>query len=134
MKNFLKSFVKNIKKKFIKSKISPLNFKNKIMSGLSGKSAKKFFTGDDSLSINAKQELLKAGINEEARILIKEAINNPELLVKFIESKGTKVIKSKYMEQILFLFGEQEGFLMPMKGLKAFLFINIINIFSHIKI
>lgn len=136
MKNFLNSLIKKIKKKnnTVKSRFSPVNSKGKLMNVFSGKSSKKFFTADDSLSINSKQTFIKEEINAEARAILKEAVNNPEILVNFIRSKGTEVVKSGHMKAILFLFGEQEGFLPPLNGFKAFGLTVLLNIFSKTKI
>lgn len=142
MKKFINSHIKKFKNKIkavfkilpVKPDNSIINTKGKLMSRFSGKTFKKFFTSNDSLSINSKQTFIKEEINSEARSILKEAVNNPEILVNFIKSKGTKVVKSKHMKIILFLFKEQEGFLPPMKSYKAFLFTILINIFSRTKL
>ena len=104
------------------------------MRGISGKNSKKFLTADDSLSLESGQTFIKEEINAEAKEILKEAVKSPEVLVKFIKSKGTKVIKSRHMKTILFLFSEEEGFLPPMTGIKAFLFTLVINIVSPVKL
>jgi len=134
MKTFIKFLIKKIQKNFIKSKFSPIETKGNLISKFSNKTSKKFLTSKDSLSIDAKQIFIKEEINTEARLILKEAVNNPEILVNFIKSKGTCVIKSKYMKPILFLFGEQTGFLPPMKGFKAFTLNVILNLFSRAKL
>lgn len=98
------------------------------------KNSKKFFTRDDSLSIEFKQNLIKENINNEAKEILKEAVNNPEILVNFINSKGTYVIKSCFMKNILFSLGEEEGFLLPMQGFKALFFVLLVNTFSETKL
>jgi len=134
MKTFINFFIEKLKKHLIKSKFSPIETKGKLMSKFSGKTSKKFLTSKDSLSIDSKQFFIKEEINTEARLILKEAVNNPEILVNFIKSKGTYVIKSKYMKPILFLFGEKTGFLPPMKGSKAFALNILLNIFSRAKL
>ncbi len=124
----MKNFIELIMKKF--GKIP----KNKLINKFCNKTSKQFFTGDDSLSIEVKQHILKETINDEARTVLKEAVNNPEILVDFIKAKGTEVVKSNYMSSVLFLLGEQEGFLTPMKGLKSFIFIVFVNMFSGTKL
>ena len=124
MKNFINFLIKKLKKQ---SEISTV-LQKKPMSKFSGKTSKKFITSTDSLSIDAKQIFIKEEINAEAKSILKDAVNNPEILVNFIKSKGTKVIKSKYMKPVLFLIGEQTGFLPPLKGFKAL----VLNIFLNI--
>lgn len=115
---------------FFKKKPTPAQYREKIVKNVSRNGVKDCFTGDDSLSLSNKQKFISAGINKKARSIIKSAVESPEVLLAFIESKGTVIVKSKFMGKILRLFGEQEGFLTPMKGIKALLFTIIINIFS----
>lgn len=97
-------------------------------------SSKRYLTANDSLSIEIGHAIIKENINNEARTILKEAIDNPEILVEFIKAKETKVIKSAYIKPILFLLGEQEGFLPPIKDFRAFVFILLINIFTPVKL
>jgi len=125
MKNFINFLIKKLKKQPEKT-----IFQGSLMRKFSGKTSKKFITSNDSLSIDAKQIFIKEEINAEAKSILKDAVNNPEILVKFIKSKGTKVIKSKYMKPVLFLIGEQTGFLPPLKGFKASALNILLNIIS----
>ena len=117
-----------------KKRISSIEQTERIMKKISRKGAKDYFTGDDTLSINGKNKLIKEKINEEAHFILKQAINDPELLLKFIKSKGTVIIKARYMDKILSVFGETEGFITPMSGLKALLFTLVINAVSLTKL
>lgn len=62
-------------------------------------------------------------INKDASHLVKEHLNNVSGLLEFIERRGTKVIAHKRADTIIKLFGEIEGFIPPMKGIKAKLLI-----------
>ena len=104
-------------------------FKKSVRNGI-----KNILTGDDSLSVDGQTRLLREEINKKAYEVVKESIDNPEALLDFIKSKGTVIVKSKYMPQILLFFGESEGFITPMRGLKAFLFCTVINMFSKTKL
>ncbi|OGI01347.1 MAG: hypothetical protein A2Y25_02505 [Candidatus Melainabacteria bacterium GWF2_37_15] len=95
---------------------------------------KNILTGDDSLSIDGEQRVIKEEINKQAREVLKNAIDKPEILLDFIKSKGTQIVKSKHIHKILLLFGETEGFITPMKGIKALLFTTVINMFSPVKL
>lgn len=135
MKNLINSVIKKLRNKLVKSRISIVNTKeNGLLSKFSGKNFKNIFTSRDSLSINAKQIFIKEEINAEARLILKEAVNNPEMLVNFVKSKGAIVAKSRFMVPVLFLFGEQTGFLPPLKGFKAFMLCIILNIISKAKL
>jgi len=98
------------------------------------KGAKDVLTGNDSLSFEGKQKFVKQEINEIAHSIIKDAVKKPEILLDYIKSHGTVIVKSRFMKQILFFFNEEEGFITPMKGIKALLFTLVINIFSPIKL
>lgn len=131
----MKNFIKKLKNKFIKTRISPVTSKeNGLMSKFSGKNFKNIFTSRDSLSFSAKQTFIKEEINAEARSILKKAVNNPEALVSFVKSKATIVAKSRYMQPALFIFGEQTGFIPPLKGFKAFWLSIILNIISKAKL
>lgn len=130
MKNFINFLLQKIQKHLVKSKLSDVNKNERPMGKFFSKTSKRFFTSKDSLSISAKQIFIKDEINAEARLILKEAVNNPEILVSFIKSKGTRVIKSKYIKPVLFILGEQEGFLPPIKGSKAFILAVLLNLTS----
>jgi hypothetical protein len=51
-----------------------------------------------------------------------------------VESKGTVIIKSRYMERILKFFGEETGFIPPMTGVRALLFTVISGMFCSVKL
>ncbi len=133
MKNFINFILKKIKKNSIKSQYQK-NLQKKIMSKASGKTSKRIITSNDSLLIDSKEISIKDEINAEAKTILKEAIDKPEILVNFIKSKGGRVIKSKYMKFILFLVGEQTGFLPPLKGFKAFSLNILLNILTPAKL
>jgi len=118
MENFIEDFLG-----FIKKFLTPKRhaFKSSTLSKFSTKHSKSFLTSKDSLFINAKQHFIKDEINAEAKTILKEAVENPEVLVNFIKSKGTRVIKFKFMKTLLFLFNENEGFVTPITGNKALL-------------
>lgn len=96
--------------------------------------AKDILTGNDSLTIDGKHKLIKQEINNKAREILKGAINEPEILLEFIKSKGTIIVKSKHMDKILFFFGDTAGFLPPKSGINALLLSFVINLFSSVKI
>lgn len=96
--------------------------------------AKDILTGNDTLSISGAQKYIKEEINKNAYSVIKEAIENPEIMLDYIKSRGTIIVKFKYMDKILLLFGDEPGFIPPKTGLNALFFALIINTFSSVKI
>lgn len=66
-------------------------------------------------SINEK----KKEINETLKPVVKKYMDNPEKLIQYIRFKGAKVYKSENMVNLLSFIGEEEGFIAPLKGMKA---------------
>jgi len=125
MENFIEDFLSFVKSFITGKRHAP---KPAALGKFSTKTSKSFLTSRDSLFINAKQLFIKEEINAEAKTILKEAVENPEVLVNFIKSKGTRVIKFKFMKTLLFLFNEHEGFIAPMTGNKALILNIVLNL------
>lgn len=123
-----------IKELLKRKKLTSAEKSLQMMKNFSRNGVKDCFTGNDSLSIKGKQTLLKNEINKEARSVIKEAMENPDVIAKFIKSKGTLIVKSRYMDKILALIGEEPGFVTPMTGLRALFFTLMTNICCDVKL
>lgn len=95
--------------------------------------SKTFITANDTLQLNSNVKLSAAQVDKTAKSIIKQYINNPDDLLKFIESKNTKVIRAKHIEKLLILIGEYESFILPLKGAKALFLIIGINLLSKTK-
>lgn len=70
----------------------------------------------------------KEEINSELKEIVKKYFNTPEKLIQFIKASGGKVYRIRNAEKFLSKIGEEEGFLTPLKGIKAI----IINFMIHI--
>ncbi len=62
---------------------------------------------------------MKRKVTEEIAPIIKENIKTPEKILDYIEKNGTKVYRLKNAKKILSAIGEQEGFITPIRGMKA---------------
>lgn len=131
--NFI-NFFKAIKKIIFRRNIPPALQSENFLKNISRKGIKDCFTGDDTLSISGKQKIIKDDINKEAKSIIKKSIESPEMLLDYVESKGTVIIKSAYMDRILKFFGEKEGFIPPITGIRAMALIVAINFVSKTKL
>lgn len=96
-------------------------------------SSKTVVTANDTLYINSSVKSNAENITKTAKYIMKQYINNPDDLLKFIESKNTKVVRGKNLDKLLVLLGEYDSFVLPQNGLKAFLLILGINILSNKK-
>ncbi len=72
-----------------------------------------------TLNLSTKTEEIKKEINQELKAKIKKYINTPEKLVQYLQLKGVKIYKIKKAEKTLSRIGEEEGFIVPTKGIKA---------------
>lgn len=72
-----------------------------------------------TLKFSTETEKKKKEINEKLKVLIKKYINNPEKLMQYMQLKGLKVYKFRNADKILKKFGEEAGFITPLKGIKA---------------
>ncbi len=78
-----------------------------------------------TLKLNSKTEDNKSKINKAAKEIILKNVKTPEKILEFIEQKGTKVYKTNHAGAILCATGEEEGFITPLKGIKA-LYVNFL--------
>jgi len=94
---------------------------------LSGKvCGKKIITTNGAtLSIKDKNYENDKANQEKIESLIEKYINNPEKFFDYIKGAKTPIYKIKNAPKILAHIGEQEGFILPKKGLEA-LYLNIV--------
>ncbi len=78
-----------------------------------------------TLKLSTSTEQKRLEIDDKLTKLLKRYINSPEKLMQYIKMQGIKVYKLKDAEKILSWINEDEGFLTPLKGLKA-LYLNFI--------
>lgn len=76
-------------------------------------------TGCCTLKLSSKTEELKKEIQQELKTKIKKYINAPEKLLQYLKLKGIKVYRVSNAEKVLAKIGEEEGFITPLKGIKA---------------
>ncbi|MBQ9246570.1 hypothetical protein IJ182_09920 [bacterium] len=117
-------FFNKIKNIFIKNKSKKTEFYNFSTTKCSMSSA-------CTLKFSAATEEKKKEINTDLKKLIKKYINNPEKLIRYLQFKGIKIYKIKNANKILQKLGEEEGFLTPLKGYKAFIINLLISIFGN---
>lgn len=92
--------------------------------------SKKVFSGGNSLEITSLTEKNKERLLDEVQKILKKAQNQPEVLLKFIEKNGTKVIKIKFADKILKIINCDEGFIASKRGLKALCLSIFISVFT----
>lgn len=90
-----------------------------------GTTTKRAINSGCTLKLSTKTEEIKKEINEELKTKIRKYINNPEKLIQYFRLKGIDVYRVKNAEKLLSEIGEEEGFISPLRGLKA-LHVNLI--------
>ncbi|MDD3593114.1 MAG: hypothetical protein PHX18_00630 [Candidatus Gastranaerophilales bacterium] len=85
------------------------------------KSKKLFFSGHESLTISTSSEDKAKKITELTRNILKKYMNKPNLILKFMEAKGTKIVLAAHIAPVLKLLKYEEGFIPSHKGFGAFI-------------
>lgn len=93
---------------------------------------KRHFSNGCTLDLNTLADTEKQRLEEEITNILKKYNYDPQELLKYIQSQGTKVVYLKNASNILTPIGENEGFLSPFTGKKA-LYISL-AIFKKIKL
>lgn len=81
---------------------------------------KRAITSDCTLTLSSKTEQVKEKMTKDLDSLVKKYIDKPDKLIQFLMMKGVKVYRIPNIEKFLAKIEEEEGFLSPQKGIKAF--------------
>lgn len=96
-----------------------------LKSSSSNSTSKTVVSGAVTMTLNAKTEQNITLVRRNVNDIVKNCENNPEKLLQYIESKGTKVIKLDNADKILNVIKEEEGLITPLEGIEA-LYINML--------
>lgn len=96
-----------------------------LKSSSSNSTSKTVVSGAVTMTLNAKTEQNITLVRQNVNDIVKNCENNPEKLLQYIESKGTKVIKLDNADKILNVIKEEEGLITPLEGIEA-LYINML--------
>lgn len=108
MSRFISKVIRLFKKKIIPSYVKSL-------------SGTIHMTKNETLNLSAKEKLIENEVKEEAKKIFKENFKNLEQIFEYIKSKNTMVFQTPMAPLLCFLIKEDEGFILPQKGLKAFI-------------
>lgn len=97
-----------------------------LKSSSTNSTSKTVVSGAVTMTLNAKTEQNVALVRQNVTDIVKNCKNNPEKLLQYIESKGTKIIKIDNADKILNVIKEDEGLITPLEGIEA-LYINMIT-------
>lgn len=79
-----------------------------------------------TMTLNSETEKNKELVRKNVEDIIKSCRNNPEMLLEYINSKGTKIVKLDNADKILNVIKEEEGLITPLEGLEA-IYINAVT-------
>ncbi len=123
-----------VQKKVFKLMYPSLDVKSSDSNSYSSNGSKTYMTANTTLELTAKTQQKAQKVNQNASKILKKFIKKPEQILKFMEAKGTKVIKAPHMNKVLTLIGENEGFITPITGFKALYLTIAINLLSKKKV
>lgn len=110
----------------IQEKTLRCKLKKHLKSSSSNSTSKTILGKGITVTLNAQTEKNKELVKKNVSDIVNSCANNPEKLLQFIESKGTKVYKLNNADKILNAIKEEEGLITPLEGLEA-LYINIVT-------
>lgn len=91
-------------------------------------------TADCTMEISSYTQQKKEEINKTLKQLLKKYIDNPEKLIQYLILKGIKIYRIENSAKFLSYLDEEEGFISPLSGLKAFLLSSILSILTEKKL
>lgn len=97
-------------------------------------SKKTHFDGNVTLTFSAEAQKTSEMIDEQVRTIVIPCLSQPEKLLEFVAEQGTKVYRFSFANKILNIFKEEDGFIAPFCGGKAFLLNFLVVLFMEKKL
>ena len=88
--------------------------------------SKTVISSSATMTLNSETEKNIELVKKNVSDIVNSCDNNPEKLLAYIESKGTKVCKIDNADKILNIIKEEEGLITPLEGIEA-LYINSVT-------
>ena len=111
-KNFIYTIL-SIQEKFLNMRLS------KTLSAKNTSKKKTHYYKGSTLTLSSLAEAEKLQLEEEINLILKKYNYEPEEILKYIKTQGTKVFYIENASKLLNPIGENEGFIYPAKGSKA---------------
>ena len=87
----------------------------------------------ETMVLSSETEKILETMDAEVKNIVKACLTNPQKLLEYIQEHGTAVYKIPHADKILAKIKEEEGFIVPLKGWKAFYLNFFVNLLSHKK-
>lgn len=125
-KNFFSEFINNLfslQERYLEGKyqkkLNALNYSKDSM-------LKSHMVSGASLTLSSELEKSKQKIKDDVKKIAKENLDKLENLLSYAENKGTKFYRIKNARKFLKLIKEEEGLILPKKGISA-LYLNFLT-------
>lgn len=110
----------------IKEKSLSVRLDKHLKRSASNATSKTVMSGNVTMTLNTQTEKNIELVRKNVEDIVKAANLEPEKLLAYIQSKGTKVCKIDNADKILGLIKEEEGLVCELKGFEAF-YLNIMT-------
>lgn len=100
--------------------------RNHLKTSSTNLTSKTILSNSATLNLTLETEKNKELVKKNVADIVKNCANNPEKLLQYIESKGTKVHKINNADKLLNIIKEEEGLITPLEGIEA-LYLNTIT-------
>ena len=90
---------------------------------------KTHINASETMTLSTQTEKILEAMDSEVKNIVKACFTNPDSLLNFIKEHGTPVYKIAHADKILAKINEEEGFITPLSGWKAF-YLNLITGFT----
>ena len=81
--------------------------------------SKTIISGTETLTLSAETDRLREQVLNNVTEIMISTKNNPQKMLAYVKSTGTKVYVIKNNSKLLKKLGEEDGFILPAEGLKA---------------
>ena len=115
----------------VQEQVLSKRLKRTLGSSYTNSTSKTVFSKSDSLKFTGQTKKNKEKLDFDVKTVLKKYENDPDKLLKFVESKGTKVCKIHRADIFLKLIGYEEGLIGNLKGLKALYLTLVLTILAQ---
>lgn len=89
-------------------------------------SSKTHINASETMVLSSQTEKILETLDEEVKNIVKACLTDPDKLLEYIKKHGTPVYKIANADRLLAFIDEEEGFVTPLNGFKAF-YLNFIT-------
>ncbi len=122
------NFIQKIIYAFLSAREKKLAYRldNHLKTSASNLTSKTVLSSSVTMTLNTETKKNVETVRKNVEDIINAAELNPEKLLAFIQSKGTKVCKIDHADKFLNFINEEEGLICPLKGFPA-LYLNLLT-------